>query len=245
MLIPSDELLRAERYLREEMGKERTPSELLRWIDSLHEGLSAGEDIRKAFRVASGPFKKLFEEVRPLGLFGCSLIGDHPSLTIQPMPGNQPGCDAILRCGDWSKEQIIEVTQAMDGHRENLRMRHLNEFGHAPAVGGIRFVRAKGKPKVQQTELVARAGSDIRSEVRKLIHQAAMKKLQKLYADDTWLLIVFDDNVGFGTATMPNTEARLELQHFFEASVLSLPWNLAAVYAIGSSGRTVLGRQLR
>jgi hypothetical protein len=234
----------SEQFLEAGMQAERRPSDLLAWIDSVHEEISATDEGRKRFRLQKGAAKLLMEEVRPLALFGIWLSKEHPELTVQPMANKDTPYDGILRSPSWTFEQRIEVSQATEGHDEHLRMRHLNEFGRAPSIGKIASVREHGKTAIKETPATAHSSPEIRANVYDLIRTTAEKKLKKSYPQDMWLLIVFDDNVGFAVGQRLREDAVSELRAFFTECILALPWQLGAVFAIGSSGRIVIGKQL-
>lgn len=243
-MADTDVLLRAQIILQEEMCKERSPIELLRWIDDFHETISTSEEDRKKIRLATGHVKLLFEEVRPLALFGRWFAQRYPGLTVQPMANKERGCDGILRHPDWREEQAVEVTLAVNGYQEHLRMLHLNEFGRAPAAGEIDFGRRSGRPYPVETSGTAHAVHERRAIIYRLIREAAERKRVKSYAHKTWLLIVFDDYLGFSIGEKLRDEAVTEFESFFRDSILAMPWTISAVYAIGSSGRLVAGGQI-
>lgn len=234
-----NELLSPGGPIEAEARKERTPAELLSWVDQTHRDLAASEEDRKWLRLQDGLVKILLDEVRPLALFGIWLAKKYPRLTVKPTVSKEQEQDGSLRSPDWPNSRQVEVTVAKDGYHENLRMLHLNRFHRAPANGKISFFRSGGRPHPVITPTRMRAADETRTETYGLIMDAAEKKLRKSYPRDIWLLIAFDDHVGF-----PRAEAVSEFERFFKADVLSLPWQIDGVFAVGMSGQRVTGSRI-
>ena len=234
-----DELLAPGGPIEAEARKERTPAELLSWLDQTHDNLAVSEEDRKRLRLEDGLAKLLFDEVRPLALFGIWLADKYPQLTVQPTASKGHERDGTLRSPDWPHSRQVEVTVAKDGYHENLRMLHLNRFDRAPATGKISFIRSGGRPQPVITPARMRAAHETRTEIYRLIKDAAEKKLKKPYPRDIWLLIAFDDHVGF-----PRAEAVSEFEDFFKAEILTLPWRIDGVFAVGMSGQRVTGSRI-
>lgn len=240
-----DDLLTPGGPLETEMRRERTPEGLLDWIDRLNAEIASSDEDRKRLRLATGPIKLLFEEVRPLALFGRWLAKDHALLTVEPMASKEARCDGIIRSASWDSPQMVEVTMAIDGYGEHLRMLHLNEFGSAPAAGDIQFLREFGKTKVKETSLMAHESSTLRRRACNLIRDAADKKLAKDYPPNMWLLIAFDDHLGFMKGREPREETYAGFQEFVQNCILTNGGSFAAVFVVGSSGNLVAGGQVR
>jgi hypothetical protein len=233
------ELLAPGGPIETEARRERTPAELLSWVDQTHRDLASSEEDRKWLRLEDGLVKLLLEEVRPLALFGIWLAQKHPQLTVQPTVSKEQERDGTLRSPDWPISRQVEVTVAKDGYHENLRMMHLNRFHRAPANGKISFIRSGGRPRPVITPTRMRAANETRTEIYRLVRGAAENKLRKAYTRDTWLLIAFDDHIGF-----PRPDAVSEFEKFFKEEVLSLPWQIDGVFAVGMSGQRVAGSRI-
>ncbi len=119
---------------KEDLEKERTPSELWDWLIQKVNQICATEEGRRAFRLQNDKekhIKKLVEEVRPLAIFGKHEFDDTDQVLLQPIIGNQ-NYDAVvtdLRTAPVSKG-YIEITQSHEGEDDYWRRCELLKEGY-------------------------------------------------------------------------------------------------------------------
>ena len=98
----------------------------------------ASEESRALFRLDSGPYKRWRDEVMPLMQF-CDALLIPDTAKIQVCADDGP-FDAQI--SGWPADADVtklEVTRAVDGQNERLRMELLTQQGWAPGAGPIRI----------------------------------------------------------------------------------------------------------
>ena len=100
----------------------------------------------------------------------------------------------ILKNG---RKQFVEITSAVDGRQDALRMELLHERGDAPAIQDIEAEGRQGDRKFGKNQLVAVSNSELDGKRSDLIEAAIRRKLNKSNInkkyDGAWLVVVFDD----------------------------------------------------
>ena len=126
----------------EELTRERTPSELLSWVEDKIASFD-NEGVR-ALRLRIGLMKPLVEEVYPMAVYACKKYGKTDLVKIRPAIGSQ-NYDAIVTDNSRSPASVgyLEVTQAHEGEERHLRNVYLNEHGFVPGHGPIKKAGTK------------------------------------------------------------------------------------------------------
>lgn len=223
---------------KEEMVLPRTPSELAAWVDEKCDAFADNEEARAWVLLHQGLSKKFHEEAFPLSRFVSHVFSRREDVRCAL---NLDDRDFDATIFDYSvspaSELKVEITSAINGHGEYLRMKLLLEHGHVSAWG---TVRAKG------TE---RSGHEIEIDDEIVDHQFLMNttfllikkaverksmtnKEANRYGSSHILIITFDDWCWF----KPKDASTLRL--FLRKKIAKIPLNFAMVYVVGLSGKT-------
>lgn len=218
-----------ESITEEEMTRERTPKELLNWVESKIDQVSSTDSGEKAIRLREGLAKQLVEEVYPLSVFAFKKYGEASWVYVRPVIGSQ-NYDAILTDHSRSPASVsyVEVTQAHEGEAEHLRAVHLQRHGYVPTTGKI---KKKGTKKTGlQISAKLEAESVIVAAERELqkILDAIKLKEGKDYPDTTSLIIKFDDGHMFRRVA---DEAKID--KFVSDSIVGLDLRFSELYLVG------------
>jgi hypothetical protein len=235
MMFDLNSLLTAE-----ELTKPRTPTELSRWWEDKNRLFADCPEAKKWALLRKGLFKKFYEELYPLSLFATHLYAGRSDIQVIPNLDNRD-FDAIIM--DYStsppSELKVEITSAVEGHDQHLRMKYFVEHGHVNVWGTL---SASGTEKVgheihveneviAHTDLLQRTFSLIRTSVER--KSVGTNKAQK-YGQGHVLIVAFDDWCWFNS----KQQDMAALKNFVEEHVLKIPLDFAALYVIGLSGKT-------
>ena len=182
--------------------------------------------------------KNSTRELYPLSHFVTYLYPGRSDIQCIPNLDNR---DFDARILDYSisppSELKVEITSAVDGHDQHLRMQHLVRHGRVNLWGRL---SALGTEKRGHEIHVENEGIEEEPLERAcpLIRSAAKRKAirpnkPRKYGRGHVLLIAFDDWLWFDAAQ--HMEA---LKDFVNKQVLTLPLNFAALYVVGLSGET-------
>jgi hypothetical protein len=120
-----------------DMTRPRSPAELHTWVLAKCEQLSATPEAKLFARSGRLP-KKFYDEIYPLALFAKREFGGNPNDLVEPNLGND-NFDARIRIGLSAEEIVIsvEITYAINGHDDSLRMEVLQQQGHVSLTGKV------------------------------------------------------------------------------------------------------------
>ncbi len=218
---------------KEELTKERTPSELWDWLIQKVKQICSTDEGRKDFRLQKGLLKQLVEEIAPLAIFGKHKFGDTDQVLLQPVIGNQ-NYDALvtdLRTKPAS-DTYIEITQAHEGEDDYWRRCELLEkgivFSNAPVIK-----TGKGK---NRTVSIPPEATPVEERVKNELDRifvAAQKKEHITYPANTSLVIFFDDTPPF-QEVIDNEK----LDSFINTKILNLDLRFSSLYLVGRIGIT-------
>lgn len=220
----------------DEMEKERTPDELVEWVQQIETTFSQNKEFRKFARLKTGLVKKFFEEIRPLCLFVKYYYSGNSLILCKPNLGNQK-FDATIK--DLRKsphlEQKIEITTTAN-RDDKLRRIFLSERGYVWMTGKIveQGTRNKGR-KIQITPEVKDHFDVLNVEFQKILERAE-NKIKKEYNKDHILLIGFDDSIGFYSVGDSDYQT---LDRFSKEKFSELKNAFRATYLVGLNGRVV------
>lgn len=230
-----------ERCSKEEIEKERTPSELWNWLIQKVEQICSTKEGLKEFRLQKGLLKQLVEEIGPLAIFAKHKFGDADQVYLQPAIGNQ-NYDAIvtdLRTNPASKN-YLEITHAHEGGNDYWRRRELSEkgivFSHAPVIK-----TGKGKNRTVSIPPEATPVEErVKNELDRIL-DAAKGKEHIDYPANTSLIIFFDD-----TPPFKEVIDNKKLDDFVNENILNLDLRFSELYLVGETKeifREYLNRQ--
>jgi hypothetical protein len=179
---------------KDELTVERTPDELIAWIQQKFQEIERIEGGKKAARMRKGYCKQLVEEILPLSIFATHVYSGKSHITFRPVIGNQ-NYDVLITDRSVSPPNIsrLEITQAHEGEAGFLRRLLLQDQGWAPASGAIEKTGTKNTGIKLKASMDARDFEDIVAELVCLVTEAFERKLNRIYEQGTALLIMFDD----------------------------------------------------
>tara|TARA_R100001594_G_C3986850_1_gene251454 strand:+ start:199 stop:903 length:705 start_codon:yes stop_codon:yes gene_type:complete len=214
----------------EDIEIERSAIDLISWWEGKNNQISDDDDLKKIARLKQGLAKEFYEEIYPLSLLAAKKFANNASARFLPVIGNQR-FDAIIR--DISAEILIEFTNAVDGYNDSLRMEYMNEHGHVPATGPVKVAGTKKTGRQLDISLMAVCRDDHVSKTIDLIGKAAQNKLDKPYEPNTWIVVVFDDYIGFS-----HEDSRERVRQYVANNIVPLKWETEKLIVLGSSGKT-------
>ena len=195
----------------EELIVERTPQDLINWVEKKMQEIVQQEGGKKALRMREGLYKEFIEEVYPLRILAEFELDGKNDIKLKPVIGNQ-NYDALIKDYTFSPPRTskLEITQADEG-QIYLRRLMLKEQCWSPLTGVIKKTGTKNTDIKVEGKIVARDVSDSLNNQIELINQALKHKLRKNYDSNTSLLIMFEDTIASRVA-----DAREVLQCFIQ-----------------------------
>jgi len=216
---------------REDVEVARHAEELIAWIESVEDQFRADDRIEKVL------IKAFFEEIRPLGHLAHHKYRGKPSFYLRPKIGNQD-YDAEIIDTSAGNENItrVEFTSAYRDEDFALRLESLDQHGDVFMIG---HVWRNGRKASRGQVHVVPEFEDHQILLDKLldtIKARVANKLDKPYAANTILAIVFDDSILYRETDLPQLHPR------FRDIILSQQAlaKFCTVFIIGASGRTCL-----
>jgi hypothetical protein len=167
-------------------GREFTIEEAREAANQLYE--HGRIDIRDPFH------KTFFEEIFPLFLIAEYVAN---KMTKVAFKGKDHPYDGEIIFGD-QQPQKVELTAAIDGHQEDLRMELLEERKRAPAFQKIQYNGTRKRRAFSDNELEAICPKQYAwTTLRCLLEKALRAKIERAprnqHYNGAWLGIVFDD----------------------------------------------------
>jgi len=214
-----------------DMEMTRSPRELCDWVDSKAAELSNTKEGKAYARSGAILPKKLWEEVRPLGLFALSRYGESgvkcaPNLTNDSYDGKIEFSDPSLL------PVYVEITYAKDGYDERLRLNVLTKEGSVNALGKITVSGTKASEQAIKVANEVVDHSKVRDAALELVKERLAGKSNKQYGKDHVLVVVVDDYLPFRT-----DDDKEVLMRYTQSAVAGLGLNVGAVYLLGSSSK--------
>jgi hypothetical protein len=228
----------------EELMTPRTPAELVRWVEDkfrLFKLFKACPEAREWVLLRQGLSKQFHEEVYPLKFLVTRLYAGRSHIQCIPNLDNRD-FDAIIRDNSTSPpaELKVEITSAVNGYDNHLRMKHLVKHRRVSAIGKVSASGTKHRGHeihvahefVERSVLWERTCALIRSAVaRKSMQPNAPQR----YGPGHVLLVAFAE-----WGLVESAQDIVAIKDFVEKYILILPLNFAALYVVGLAGRTFL-----
>ncbi|MCK4821625.1 hypothetical protein KA005_38020, partial [bacterium] len=221
---------------KEELEAPRKASEIRQWVDDKIEEIGTTKEGKRAVRFREGLTKELTEEALPLGIFCERYFDNGDQVTVQHIIGNQT-YDAIIDDQRETKTTLkyLEITQAHEGEDAHLRMLKLEEEGHVNSLGKVTKQGTKHTGITIEVENEAvEHGVTFSNELQR-IHDAAQRKSEKEYPDNTGLIIICDDYIAF----RDDADAE-KLKEHINNEILPMLTNFSIVFIVGWSSKTFL-----
>ena len=213
-----------------DMEVPRSPRELCDWVDAKAAELSKTKESRAYARSGALLPKKLWEEVRPLGLFARLRYGDD-GVTCTPNLTNDNYDGKIEFAGPSATAVYLEITYAKDGQDERLRLKVLSDEGSVNALGKITVSGTKASGLTITVEKEAVDHSKVVDAALKVVGERLRGKTNKQYGVNHILVVVVDDHLAFRA-----NEDKETLMRYTQEAISGLNLNVGAVYLLGSSG---------
>ena len=212
-----------------EITKDRTPTELWKWLIQKVNQICSTEEGKRNLRLQKGFAKQLMEEVAPLALFGKHKFGDTDQVLLQPIIGNQP-YDAVITYLNTNpaSKNYIEITQAHEGKNDYWRRCELLRKGYVFSYAPVINTGTKKKRVVSIPPKATPVEERVETELER-IRDAAEKKQGKDYPRNTSLIIFFDDTPPFWEA-IDNEK----FDSFVNKNILNLDLRFSALYLVGT-----------
>lgn len=134
----------------------RTPSELLSFVEKVHQDVRENRVAFEAGMKKRGRYKEFLDEVQPLCAFSSATYPEN--FTVQPVLGNQ-GYDAIVFDSKGQQFERLEFARPYDGESVAKAARQVVSDGHSalevrdltdPLGSFIPYIRATAKAKSEK-----------------------------------------------------------------------------------------------
>jgi len=223
----------------------RTPAELARWVEAKCRLFADCPEAKEWVLLRQGLSKKFHEEIYPLSLFVTHLYAGRSDIQCIPNLDNRD-FDARILDGSISppSELKVEITSAVDGYDQHLRMKYFVSHGQVNVLGTLSASGTKTRgheihvedEMIAHTDLLERTFSIIRSAVKR---KSKKSNQPQKYGQGHILIVAFDDWQWF------KPEQDIEaLKDFVTQHVLTFPLDFAALYVVGLSGNTFVHFEL-
>ena len=223
-----------------DLQKPRIQADLRAWVDALHAQFVSTEEGKRAVRLNSGNLVKVFEEeVWPLALFADGFYKGRADILFQLVLGCESYDALLLDASERRPRKYLQITQAIDGNQNHIRMLHLNMYGRAPLTG----------PKLLKNEVIESAQENWPEAVphdRALqdslgrIRDAVARKLTMRYEVGTFLIVEFED-------THIHSESdRIAIDQYARSIVVPLAQKatFGALYLVSDRKRLAFGYEI-
>jgi len=226
---------------KEELATPRTPTELARWVEMKCRLFADCPDpeAKEWVLLHKDLFKEFYEEVYPLSRFVTHRYTRRLDIQCVPNLDNRNFDATILDHSTSPPSELkVEITSAIKGRDQHLRMKYLLEHRHVYLWGKL---SASGTEKVGHEIHVQNEGIDYTVSLEhtfSLIRSAfegksVISNKTPKYGQGHVLIVAFDDWQWF----KPEQEIAA-LKDFVKKHVLTLPLDFAALYVVGLSGNT-------
>jgi hypothetical protein len=223
----------------DELTTPRTPIELARWIEDKCRLFADCPEAKEWVLLRKGLSKNFHEELYPLSQFVTHLYKERSDIQCFLNLDNRDFDATILDCSTSPLSELkVEITLAVDGYDNHLRMKYFREHGSVSIWGSL---SASGTEKrgheinVENDELTA---VSVSLEQTFSLIQSAIKGKSVIpdkppkYGQGHVLIVAFDDWPRFAEQHMA------DLKDFVKKHVLTLTLDFAALYVVGLSGNT-------
>lgn len=214
------------------METSRPPHALCDWVDAKTSLLSETEEGKRYARSGELLPKKLWEEIRPLGLFARCHYGLRGGIKCTPNLGND-NFDGKIDFDNAATPTIyVEITYAIDGYDESLRLELLTEKGSVNALGKISTTGTKASGRrISEVENEAVRHEDTLNNALEILKKRIFGKSGKVYGSSHVLVVVVDDYLPFRTE-----DDRAVLERFSKDIIEGTTLDFKAVFLLGSTG---------
>lgn len=178
----------------DEMRQPRTADQLKAWTGNRMEQFSKTTELKHYFRLRKGMCRALCQEIIPLGVVLRRLYGSRSDVFGVPSVGDQPFDARILdESTTPTTETFVQITYAIDGHDESIRMEVLNSTGGVAIASPMHHSGTKRSGRSVEVPLEMVSVDSIATEAARLIVRAIRHKRSKTYPAGYILIVGVDD----------------------------------------------------
>lgn len=212
---------------------ERTPLELLRWVEERSKLFARSETGKSYLRSRQGLARIFIDHIVPLSHFSRHLFNGRRDVMCKPTL--EDDFDAVIV--DYRdrplRVQKLKFIHAIHAYEEYLCRVCLPEEGFLSALGMLagRGAQADAEPVNNIAWL---------NKSLELIAETVALHTNKSHGRDVSLVIVFDDYASFRSE-----EDIGALERFVTSEILPMPLDFSKLFLLGWSGHTLLGFSLR
>lgn len=220
-----------------DMTRPRSPAELHTWVMAKCEQLSATPEAKSFARSGATLPKKFYEEIYPLSLFSEREFGRDSNVLVEPNLGND-NFDARIRLGSSATETVInvEITYAIDGYDDSLRMEVLQQQGHVSLTGKVYVSGHRGScDREINIDDDAVEHSEIVNGHLLLIEERLRAKAVPRYGKNHILVVAVDDYL-----PLRDSSDMEKLSTLAQALLPELKLDFGRVVFVGLAGRLFL-----
>lgn len=215
----------------EDFDEQRTAKALVQWFEGRLAAINNHPAAKRPALLHQGPFKRFYEEMYPFALFVRHLYEDRDDVlcSLNSITSSDRDYDAVIRDCSSAPPTVthVQLTTTTFDHDEPRRLQYFLKYGWVPAWGQINEMGEVDFEFVSQQEKLAQTFG--------AIERAARRKSGFSYGPDHVLVVSFDDFMWFGT-----DDDRAALRSFVSERLAAWHLNVAALYIVGISGRTLL-----
>lgn len=164
-------------------------SDALNAYESLISRFSSSNETAEYLRSKKGIAQELVDEFAPFCIYAYQCHGDSNNLMKYYYDTNQSFDGEILNAKTELLERV-EITCAIDGHNESVRMERLNEKGMANAFGKVKYIGKKGNREFAAEEVKTVSSTQLEALYIELIYCAYLKKKNKTGKYDGMILLI-------------------------------------------------------
>jgi hypothetical protein len=224
-----------------EMSTPRLAPDFVAWVKKKAQELGASPEAKAFARSGARLPKKFYDELYPLGLFVKHEFAAMSDAVVMPNLRDKDNFDAIISFRGRADTLYVEITRAINGYDQSLRLEVLADKGSVNWTGPIRRVEGRrGVPnRIVEVQDEGISGDLLRKEHLCLVKTVVRAKANKCYGRHHLLLLVIDDFLPFST----ESDLR-ELQALITEGLLSSDLDFVRLVVLGISGNLVLSFQL-
>ncbi len=185
-------------------------SEALDVYENLINRFSTSHETAEYLRLKNGIAQELVDEFAPFSIYAHQCHGNSNNLMKYYYDTNQSFDGEILNAKAELLERV-EITCAIDGHNESVRMERLNKEGMANVFGTVSYTGKKGNREFDEEEIQTVSSTQLETHYIELIDSAYLKKKNKVGKYDGMILLIAIEDFLVKGHNMDKIVSRLSL----------------------------------
>lgn len=209
---------------------ERTPGELIRWVDHINRLFARSREGRDYVRAREGLARSFVDIIYPFSRLARLLFGERRDVVCKANVVDED-CDALFI--DYRQRPLrvhkLEFAHAIHGYEEYVRRIYLPEDGWTVSL-------SKLKARPDESERMGEPPSKVvwLNKSLELIAETVGSKRLRHHDRDTSLVIIVDDYAAFSAA-----QDLKALERFVRSEILTLELDFQRLLLLGWSGQTL------